>query len=164
LRSEYKNPQQIAHKVLADRIAQRDPGNKPKSGDRIKFLYIVNDLKKKVLQGEKIETPEFIDIQRLKIDYSFYITNQLLKPLQQLFGLALEQILLLKRKHANIIQYHKDMKQLTIECNGDLELFMKKKEIYCSQQIKALLFDDALIQIHNEKNNVKRLDFYFQPK
>ena len=31
LRSNYKNPRQIAHKVLADRIAKRDPGNKPSS-------------------------------------------------------------------------------------------------------------------------------------
>ncbi|WP_411028685.1 DNA polymerase domain-containing protein, partial [Salmonella sp. s60093] len=36
LRSDYKNPNQIAHKVLADRIGQREPGNKPKPGDRIK--------------------------------------------------------------------------------------------------------------------------------
>ncbi|NBT49432.1 MAG: hypothetical protein EBT07_16760, partial [Actinobacteria bacterium] len=35
LRSDYKNPQQIGHKVLADRIGKRDPGNKPKPGDRI---------------------------------------------------------------------------------------------------------------------------------
>ena len=163
LQSNYKNPHQIAHKVLADRIAQRDPGNKPKPGDRVKFIHIVNNVKK-VLQGEKIETPEFIEKHNLKIDYSFYITNQLLKPLQQLFGLALEQILLLKNKHSNIIQFHKDMKQLTTECNGDLEIFMKQKEKYCSQQIKALLFDNALIQIQNEKNNVRNLEFYFASK
>jgi DNA polymerase elongation subunit (family B) len=42
LRAEYANPQRIAHKVLADRIAQRDPGNKPSSGDRIPFVYIHN--------------------------------------------------------------------------------------------------------------------------
>jgi DNA polymerase elongation subunit (family B) len=163
LQSNYKNPHQIAHKVLADRIAQRDPGNKPKPGDRVKFIHIVNNVKK-VLQGEKIETPEFIEKHNLKIDYSFYITNQLLKPLQQLFGLALEQILLLKNKHSNIIQFHKDMKRLTTECNGDLEIFMKQKEKYCSQQIKALLFDNALIQIQNEKNNVRNLEFYFASK
>jgi len=46
LRSTYKNPDQIAHKVLADRIAKRDPGNKPKSGDRIPYVYIVNPDKK----------------------------------------------------------------------------------------------------------------------
>jgi hypothetical protein len=40
LRSNYKNPAQIAHKVLADRMGKRDPGNKPSSGDRIPFVYI----------------------------------------------------------------------------------------------------------------------------
>ena len=58
LRSGYKNPKSIAHKVLADRITARDPGNKPSSGDRISFAYIVVPGKK--LQGEKIETPTFI--------------------------------------------------------------------------------------------------------
>ena len=46
LRSGYKNPLTIAHKVLADRITSRDPGNKPCSGDRIAFVYI--ETKKKV--------------------------------------------------------------------------------------------------------------------
>ena len=44
LRGYYKNPEAIAHKVLADRIADRDPGNKPKPNDRIPYAYIkVND-------------------------------------------------------------------------------------------------------------------------
>ena len=42
LRSGYKNPAQIAHKVLADRIGRRDSGNKPSIGDRIPFVYIEN--------------------------------------------------------------------------------------------------------------------------
>ena len=41
LRSFYKNPQQIAHKVLADRMGVRDPGNKPGPGDRIPYVYIL---------------------------------------------------------------------------------------------------------------------------
>ena len=40
LRSKYSNPTQIAHKVLADRMGKRDPGNKPASNDRIPFLFI----------------------------------------------------------------------------------------------------------------------------
>ena len=82
LRSGYKNPKQIAHKVLADRIGKRDPGNKPSVGDRVAYIYIVNP-DKKALQGDRIETPEFIKEQKIKINYSFYITNQLMKPLQQ---------------------------------------------------------------------------------
>ena len=43
LRGYYKNPKQIAHKVLADRMSERDPGNKPKSNDRIPYAYIQVD-------------------------------------------------------------------------------------------------------------------------
>ena len=91
LRSNYKNPKQIAHKVLADRIAKRDPGNKPSSGDRIPFAYIQTAGRVK-LQGEKIETPEFIRKNNVPLDYSFYISNQIMKPVQQVFALVLENI------------------------------------------------------------------------
>ena len=40
LRGYYKNPNGIAHKVLADRMAERDPGNKPKANDRIPYAFI----------------------------------------------------------------------------------------------------------------------------
>jgi DNA polymerase elongation subunit (family B) len=90
LRSGYKNPKQIAHKVLADRIGRRDPGNKPKPGDRIQFAYICGS--KKQLQGEKIETPEFMKEKGLVPDYEHYITNQLMKPIEQVIELVLEEV------------------------------------------------------------------------
>jgi DNA polymerase elongation subunit (family B) len=90
LRSGYKNPLQIAHKVLAERIGKRDPGNKPKPGDRIRFAYICGN--KKDLQGEKIETPEFIKERGLVPDYEHYITNQLMNPIEQVIELLLEDI------------------------------------------------------------------------
>ena len=34
------NPTQIAHKVLATRMGERDPGNKPAPSDRIPYCYI----------------------------------------------------------------------------------------------------------------------------
>ena len=37
LRAFYKNPKTIAHKVLADRISERDPGNNPSPVDRIQY-------------------------------------------------------------------------------------------------------------------------------
>ena len=89
LRGHYKNPKQIAHKVLADRIGKRDPGNKPSAGDRIAFAYFENN-NRKALQGDKIETPLFIKENKLKIDYAHYITNQIMKPVQQVFALVLE--------------------------------------------------------------------------
>ena len=90
LRSGYKNPKQIAHKVLADRIGRRDPGNKPKPGDRIRFAYICGN--KKQLQGEKIETPEFMKEKGLAPDYEHYITNQLMKPIEQVIELVLDEV------------------------------------------------------------------------
>ena len=160
LRSDYKNPQQIAHRVLADRIGQRDPGNKPKPGDRMKFIHIVNDAKK-ALQGDKIETPEFAIANKMPIDYVFYITNQLMKPIQQLFGLALEQIWQNQKKPQLIKAFKKDMTKLFEEVNGDIEVFMKKKEKYCSTKIKAILFDKFLMQIHNKKHGIQTITSMF---
>lgn len=150
LRSDYKKPGQIAHKVLADRIAKRDPGNKPKSGDRMKFAYIVTS-NPRALLGERIETPEFIQENKLKIDYNYYITNQLMKPLQQLLGLAIEQIYIEKGKSETSLRTHRrELEKLRREF-PDLEIFMKKKETYCSKEIKRLLFDKVLNKIQNER-------------
>jgi len=162
LRGEYKNPAAIAHRVLADRIAQRDPGNKPKAGDRMKYLYFYNKVGK--LQGDKIETPEFIMTNHLKIDYTHYITNQLMKPLQQLFGLAIEQIWELQNKGAAIKAFRKDMAELSRETDGDIEVFMKKREKYTSAKIKALLFDKFLTKVFNEQNGVRTLNDFFVKK
>ena len=73
LRGYYKNPKQIAHNVLANRMGKRDRGNKPKPGDRIKYLYInTKDKKGLPLQGDKIENPEYIIQNKLQIDYNHY--------------------------------------------------------------------------------------------
>lgn len=161
LRSDYKNPKSIAHKVLADRIAQRDPGNKPKSGDRIKFVFIQTPgSSKKTLLGDRVETPEFILQNKLKIDYNYYITNQLMKPIQQLFGLALEQIWESQRKLSAIKAYKKDIDKLRQD-NPDHETFTKKKEKYCSEKVKVLLFDKVLQKISNEKNKLSAITNFF---
>jgi DNA polymerase elongation subunit (family B) len=161
LRSDYKNPNQIAHKVLANRIGERDPGNKPKPGDRVKYLFVIND-KPKALMGERIETPEFILSNKVKIDYTHYITNQLMKPLQQLFGLAVELIWEHQRKPSAIKTYRKDIAIMEKECSGDWELYMKKKEKYCSAKVKTLLFDKVLNQISNEKNKMQPITNFFR--
>jgi DNA polymerase elongation subunit (family B) len=160
LRSGYKNPNQIGHFVLAERIGKRDPGNKPKPGDRMKFVFIVNDTPK-ALMGDKIETPEFIVENKLKIDYTHYITNQLMKPLQQLFGLALEQIWELQGKSSAIKTYRKELIKLEKEF-PDTETFMKKKEKYSSAKIKVLLFDNVLNKIYNQKHNIQTITSFFQ--
>ena len=188
LKSNYKNPQSIAHVVLANRIKQRDPGNAPQSNDRIPYIYIkiddskikkqkimkIGDLiteyrniiknltdlenkykyvdillnkinnvslmgnknepekdnntyfiirnllrtavekshssnkllqsfqslifetckkKVKIVQGDRIESPDYIkQNSNIEIDYNFYLTNQVLKPVSQIFALEIEQL------------------------------------------------------------------------
>lgn len=136
LRSGYKNPLQIAHKVLADRIGVRDPGNKPKPGDRVKYAYIDIPRKKGQLQGDRIETPEFIEKNKIPIDFSFYITNQLMKPLAQVFELILEQI-----QGFNRVQYEKDLEKWK-----DLpeEKYLKKVESIRLKEVSRLIFDEFI--------------------
>ena len=160
LRSGYKNPNQIAHKVLADRIAEREPGNKPKPGDRMKYLFITTSADKK-LMGERIETPEYIIHNNLEIDYAHYITNQLMKPLQQLFGLAVEKIWEYQRKPNAIKKFYKDIEQIKNECDDDQELYMKKREKYCSAKVKTLLFDKFLNKISNKRNNIQTITSFY---
>jgi DNA polymerase delta subunit 1 len=86
----YKGPATIpAHRILADRITKRDPGNAPSVGERLRYVYIQTDKK---LQADKIETPEYIVEKKLKLDSQFYITNQIQNPVAQLFALCIESL------------------------------------------------------------------------
>lgn len=143
LRGSYKDPTKIAHKVLADRIGSRDPGNKPAVNDRIPFIYIkIKNEDKTTLQGDKIENPDFIKQNNLTPDYLHYITNQIMKPVIQLYALSLD----------DLPGYDKD-ENYWEEISEEL----KKKPIYeddnkrynriCNlklQMVKELLFDNYI--------------------
>ena len=160
LRSGYKNPNSIAHKVLADRITARDPGNKPSSGDRIPYVYIVTK-DKKSLQGEKIETPAFINENKLKIDYSFYITNQIMKPVQQVFALVLEKIWQIQNKKVKLAKFKKDIDILHNTYKNDENKFNDKLEQLKCKEVKTLLFDEYLRETNNEKEGVQNVKKFF---
>jgi DNA polymerase elongation subunit (family B) len=157
LKSDYKNPQQIGHWVLSDRIGKRDPGNKPKPGDRIKYLFIPNK-DRKALTGNKIETPEYIIANNLNIDYAHYITNQLMKPLQQLFSLAVEEIWTLQKKQAAIKKYRIEIQKLYEKYPDDLEAVMKEREKIASAKVKTLLFDKFLKIIDKQQTKAFALE------
>ena len=91
LRDDYKNPEQIAHRVLADRMAARDPGTAPKVGDRVQFVFVAEN-KDKGKQGERIEEVGYVRSRGLTPDASFYITNQIQNPVAQLFALCINQL------------------------------------------------------------------------
>ena len=91
LKAQYAFPDRVVHKVLADRMGERDPGNKPQSNDRIPYAYVKTKTIPK-LQGDRVEHPDYIKENNLSIDYLFYITNQIQKPVCQVFALALEEL------------------------------------------------------------------------
>jgi DNA polymerase elongation subunit (family B) len=140
LRSSYKNPKQIAHNVLANRIGKRDPGNKPSVGDRIPFVYIQNP-DKKALQGDRIELPSYIVEHDVPINYAFYITNQIMKPLQQVFALVLEDMKAFRSKKGRTL--HRWFEQLEVlkEKYPERAQYRQKEEALRNKEVKALLFD-----------------------
>jgi DNA polymerase elongation subunit (family B) len=162
LRSGYKNPQQIAHKVLADRMGKRDSGNKPGNGDRIPYVYIENP-DRKALQGERIETPEYIIANKLKINYSFYITNQIMKPLQQVFALVLEQMKDFQRKKGftSLRIWKKELEALRKEY-PDPEQYKDKEEALRNKEVKALLFDEYIRKTNNTNKGAREITDFFK--
>ena len=91
LRDDYKNPEQIAHRVLADRMESRDAGTAPKVGDRLQFVFVAEN-KHKGKQGDRIEEVGYVREHGLTPDASFYITNQIQNPVAQLFALCITQL------------------------------------------------------------------------
>ena len=153
LRSFYKNPQAIAHKVLADRISQRDPGNKPSSGDRIAYVYFLTKSSKKMLQGDRIETPTFLKEHNLQIDYSFYITNQIMKPLLQLFGLVLTDILLSQKppRRAKVTKLQELINKVQLETEDVIKCEKKISKIK-DKEVEDIIFSKYLRDINNAKS------------
>lgn len=93
LKANYKDPTKIAHRVLASRMGERDEGNRPMVNDRVPYVYIkLPPGQVAQLQGDRIENPDYIREMNLIPDYLFYITNQLIKPISQLFALCVEKI------------------------------------------------------------------------
>lgn len=165
LRSNYKNPNGVAHKVLADRIAAREPGNKPSSGDRIPYVYIVKQEKRgeKMLQGDKIETPAYIKEHKLKIDYSFYITNQIMKPLLQLFGLVLNELWLSQKipRQGKVTAFKQTIEDIQNRMNDETEESKRKIEkkinVLKEKEVQVILFDKYLREADNAKRGYQSI-------
>jgi hypothetical protein len=162
LKSQYKDPERVGHKVLADRMGERDTGNKPKAGDRIKFVHIINQRAK--LQGDKIEDPNYIlqNSGKIKIDYGYYIEKQIMKTLVAFFGLIAEHIYLHFGKKGAITVLQKKMEEFKNKSEGDLVIYNKLSSKYCESIVSQLLFNKYLVQIELIRNNIRPVNSYFQ--
>ena len=112
----------------------------------MQYVYIQTD-NKKALQGEKIETTNFIKENNLNINYSFYITNQIMKPIQQIFALVLENMNAFKKRHGYSLHKWKATVEKLQEKWPDKEKFLKKYEELRCKEVKSLIFDEYLNEL-----------------
>ena len=134
-------------------------------------MYIEND-NKRALQGDRIETPDYIAQNKLQINYAFYITNQIMKPLQQVFALVLEEMDQLKPRvspsgkisHSELSrQFMADLAKIKAECHDETTL-RKKTEAVRNKWVKELIFDPFLKKHELTKNKQRSLmDMMFSP-
>ena len=159
LSSYYKDPDRIAHKVLADRIGERDPGNKPQINDRIPYIYIQVDKSVK-LQGDRVEHPKFVKENNLQPDYEFYITNQIMKPVSQIFALCLNE---LSGFTKNIQEF--DNKYQVYLDKGKSKNDAIKYMLECKRKEAAkILFRDILRILENKRERNTLITDYFRKK
>jgi len=76
LASSYKV--KMPHVEVRDKIKKRSPGSEPQQGDRVQFVIVEGPKNAKMY--EKAEDPEWVAENGIKIDYQYYFTNQLKKP------------------------------------------------------------------------------------
>jgi DNA polymerase delta subunit 1 len=160
LKARYKDPDKIAHKVLAERIKERSPGSAPQANDRIPFAYVQvkSTNKEKILQGNRIEHPDYISEKKLKLDYEFYLTNQIMNPVLQLYALILEQL----EGYKLPINHWKDIKK-KLEDDGKSEKKVREKLADLREtEVKKLLFDPILLKLAHMKTGQTQITSFFK--
>jgi hypothetical protein len=87
-----------------------------------------------------------------------------MKPLLQLLGLALEDILSVLGRAKELKQFRKELQHLKDTCGTDLEAFAKMREKSASAIVKNILFDPVLIHIENRMGNQKGMDVFLKKR
>jgi hypothetical protein len=97
LKAEYKETNisggklsKPAHWFLTQKIKERDPGNEPKPGSRVPFIFIEND-DKNAKQSERVEDPDYAknNPDKCKPDVEYYLEKQIAVPLQTIFSVLI---------------------------------------------------------------------------
>ena len=148
-----------AHRILADRITRRDPGNAPSVGERLRYVYIQTEKK---LQADKIETIEFMEKNKLKLDSQFYITNQIQNPVAQLFALCIESLSGYREPCPSYKSMYDGMISDGVEDEEATLSILKYKE----KQLDSLLFlkADYMQESVQEKKGQRTLTSMFKKK
>lgn len=108
--SYYKDPKSIQHRVLADRMAERDPGSALQSNQRIEFIHIEKFSKDRIV-GESIETPEFIEKHGLRINYLYYLEKLMIKSLSSVLDLIVQDSSELFKPFVEVERKRRDIRE-----------------------------------------------------
>lgn len=111
-----------AHVELANKMKKRDPGNAPKLGDRVPYVF--TSAAKGTPAYQKAEDPIYVLENNIPIDANYYLENQLSKPLVRIFEPILgdkAESLLLKGDHTRT-------RTVATSRVGALSAFAKKKD------------------------------------
>ena len=161
VKSTYKSPNSIAHWVLARRIEERTNIKIP-SNTRIPYVYIKipdDNKKKKVLQADKIEDPTYVqENKKIEIDYNYYITNQIMKPVCQIYALIIAQLKNYKESPDYFLRQAKKYK----DTGRDDEWVKEKIRKLKSNMVGELLFDPIIEQVAFQIASVKWAQWGFQ--
>jgi len=144
LKGFYKCPESVAHYTLAKRIEERTNIKIP-SNTRIPYVFVKtkNTTKKKLLQGDRIEDPDYIIKNKLKIDYTHYITNQIMKPVCQIYALIITDLKQFKHDNEYFLRKEKSFK-----IENKTETYIKTKiQQLKTNKVKELLFDPIMKQV-----------------
>lgn len=111
-----------AHVELATKMKKRDPGNAPKLGDRVAYVFI--SATKGAPAYQKAEDPVYALQNSIPIDTNYYLENQLAKPLVRIF----EPILGEKAESLLLKGDHTRTRYIATSQVGALAAFTRKKE------------------------------------
>jgi hypothetical protein len=170
LSSYYVDPESIAHKVLADRMSERDPGNKPQSNERIPYIFI--KIKEETgidyLQGDRIEHVEYVRKNKLQIDFEKYILNQIMKPVSQLFELIVEKLPNFPHGRGYYQEMYNIFYNKYCETYKDepekIELKTEKKvKELKAKMVQKLVFQPLIDYAIMKVSNNKTIDEWFKP-
>lgn len=154
----YTNKQ--PHSELAERMRKRDAGSAPKLGDRVPFVYIMGSKKDRAY--EKAEDPIYVLDNNIPIDSTYYLENQLAKPLTRLFEPILGEKTtdtLLKGPHTlnrsvttsavGLLSKYTSKKATCIGCKSSIENSGKSKPLsnalcsFCDPNFKSIYLDET---------------------
>ncbi|VDK50728.1 unnamed protein product [Anisakis simplex] len=121
-----------AHVVLAERMRSRDAGSAPRLGDRVPYVIVAKG--HKVPAYEKAEDPIYVLENNIPIDTTYYLENQLAKPLARIF----EPILGDKAESTLTNGEHTLVRSVTQSKVSALSQFFQKTErcLLCKSSLK----------------------------